>query len=99
MSLQPVKAIVENTASNNVFQCPYCPSEFENHMTLQILKLHVKKVHRISCVEDFMCPKCMQTIFESPETVDKDMESGIKEPLDHNMLNQGNSSELEMFFK
>ena len=87
MSLQPVKTVVENTASNNVFRCPYCPSEFENHMTLQILKLHVKKVHRISCVEDFMCPKCLQPIFESPDTTD----SGIKETLDHNMLNQGTS--------
>ena len=94
MSLQPVKTVVENTASNNVFQCPYCPSDFENHMTLQILKLHVKKVHRISCVEDFMCPKCLQPIFESPDTTDKGMESGMKETLDHNMLNQGKFLQL-----
>ena len=61
-------------------------------MSLNLLKLHVKKVHRISCVENFTCPKCLQAVFDSPaEIVDgyKEDRNVIKDCGDQNMTNQG----------
>ena len=62
-------------------------------MSLNLLKLHVKKVHRISCVDNFTCPKCLQAVFDSPaESVEgyKEDQNVIKDcGDDQNMINQG----------
>ena len=91
MSLQPVKSLEDAVSSACLYRCPYCPNNFENHMSLHLLKLHIKKVHRISCVESFTCPKCLQPVFESPvlEDVHKGNQSSIKECDDPNIANQG----------
>ena len=86
MSLRPLKSVEEDSTANNNFKCPYCPHDFENNMTLELLKLHVKRVHRISCVESFACPKCMQQIFDPTA---KDADNSAKENVDHNITNQG----------
>ena len=87
MSLQPLKSIEEehSTVQNNV-KCPYCPNNFENNMTLQVFKLHVKKVHRISCVDNFTCPKCLQPIFDP---TNRDADHNAEENVDHNIINRG----------
>ena len=74
MSLQPVKAIENEINSSSLIRCPYCPNNYKNHMSIQLLKLHVKKVHRISCVESFTCPKCFQPVFDSdaPNVMERD---------------------------
>ena len=90
MSLEPVNTAKEGNSDNSSFKCPYCPNDFENNMTLQVLKLHVKKVHRISCVEDFVCPKCTQPIFNPSNTDVKENDNETKENIeDRNVLNQG----------
>ena len=92
MSLQPVKSQLEDTANlTSLYRCPYCPNSFENHMSLHLFKLHVKKVHRMSCMDSFTCPKCLQPVFESPvsEDVNKENPTSIKECEDQNIINQG----------
>ena len=93
LSLQPVKSQMEDVVvPSNLYRCPYCPNSFNNNMSLNLLKLHVKKVHRISCVDNFTCPKCLQAVFDSPaESVDgyKEDQNVIKDSGDQNMINQG----------
>ena len=93
LSLQPVKRQMEDVVvPSNLYRCPYCPNSFNNNMSLNLLKLHVKKVHRISCVENFTCPKCLQVVFDSPaESVEgyKEDQNVIKDCGDQNMINQG----------
>ena len=67
-------------------------------MTLHVLKLHVKKVHRISCVKDFVCPKCNNQVFSSQQNNDdqsgevinaeNDYENSVHVQ-DKNLMNQG----------
>ena len=88
MSLEPIQSTNEDTSNNKCFKCPYCPKNSEN-MTHTLLKLHVKKVHRISCVEEFVCPKCTQSVFD-PSINDVHEIDDIKENLeDRNMSNHG----------
>ena len=59
-------------------------------MTVNVLKLHIRKVHRISCVDDFICPKCTQPVFTPPsnDNVDANVEAD-ESILDRNLMNQG----------
>ena len=92
MSLQPVKSMEEGINPSSLFRCPYCPNNYKNHMSLHLLKLHVKKVHRISCVENFTCPKCLEPVFDSPTVAEVDQKENQKirtECDDPNIINQG----------
>ena len=91
MSLQPVESMEEGI-KENLFRCPYCPNNYKNHMSLHLLKLHVKRVHRISCVENFTCPKCLRPVFDSPTVAElgqKDNQNIRTECDDPNIINQG----------
>lgn len=60
-------------------------------MTLNVLKLHIRKVHRISLVDDFVCPKCTQPVF-APATNDDSVDAEVEANesiVDRNLMNQG----------
>ena len=60
-------------------------------MTVNVLKLHIRKVHRISCVDDFICPKCTHPVFSPPSNDDNDDANAESNEsiLDRNLMNQG----------
>ena len=60
-------------------------------MTVNVLKLHIRKVHRISCVDDFICPNCTHPVFSPPSNDDNDDANAESNEsiLDRNLMNQG----------